>query len=450
MSEIINENNNNFSLEKFNPLIQEVESKTSMYMSLSISWLDDKENIDVVQKAKMEVVRLRTSIEKDAKAIRDPHTQFNNLVSQKEKEMLARLLPVEEHLKAEQEKVKQLKLQKEKEEQEKQKKIFQERINKLSSIWHTPGNFFAIWNMKDDEFEKYYNEIKEENEIKEKIQIGLNMISSCLSLEELEELHHNDSFLETYQTQQFKEAFEKRFNEITVEEENKKRERVLNLINKINSSTLEEVMNIETNEPEVEEVKKNRISFLIQINEQKQINESIIKINSSKTLEELKSIKDLFDVEQVRLAYNMRVQFLEQQEEMNKMKKEQEKIEQEQRKKEQEEREQEQKRLQEENRKKQEREKNKQNFIIHIMNISSQEELVKLFSNNNFWDLLEELKPYFTKRKQDLIQIEEREKQRKAFQEYTVSIWYNNQTWITKDNWDEILIYNLIWKWKKN
>jgi len=90
--------------------------------------------------------------------------------------------------------------------------------------------------MKDDEFEKYYNEIKEENEIKEKIQIGLNMISSCLSLEELEELHHNDIFLETYQTQQFKEAFEKRFNEITEEQKRKQEYFKLQLVNKINSA----------------------------------------------------------------------------------------------------------------------------------------------------------------------------------------------------------------------
>ena len=43
------------------------------------------------------------------------------------------------------------------------------------------------------------------------------MISSCTTLQELEDLHHDETFLETYQTQQFKEAFEKRFNEINDE-----------------------------------------------------------------------------------------------------------------------------------------------------------------------------------------------------------------------------------------
>lgn len=214
-----------------------------MYMSLSINWINDKENQAVVQKAKMEVVRLRTSIEKFAKEIRDPHTQFNKLVSEKEKELIAKIEPVEKHLKAEQEKVEQELKRIEQEEKEKAKKIFEERIKKLSEIKCIPDNLFAIWNMTEDEFDLYYQTKFEEYKLNEKIQVWLNMISSCTTLEQLEELHHDETFLETYQTQQFKEAFEKRFNELNEEQEKKKELFKLQIINKINSHNKIEWLN---------------------------------------------------------------------------------------------------------------------------------------------------------------------------------------------------------------
>lgn len=447
MSEIINENNNNFSLEKFNPLIQEVESKTSMYMSLSISWLDDKENIDVVQKAKMEVVRLRTSIEKDAKAIRDPHTQFNNLVSQKEKEMLARLLPVEEHLKAEQEKVKQLKLQKEKEEQEKQKKIFQERINKLSNIWHTPGNFFAIWNMKDDEFEKYYNEIKEENEIKEKIQIGLNMISSCLSLEELEELHHNDSFLETYQTQQFKEAFEKRFNEITEDIKKKQELFTLQLVNKINSAnSLKELEELDFPNEDVFCIPyNNKKEFLIKQEHNNKILEYTNIINSLKSINELEDFYNSLEFykEELEILYKQQKQFLKQQEELNKIKAEQE----EKRKQEEEEQK---KKQQEEEQKRKLKETRIADLKSKIWNTQIEEELKELYFKEDIQDLIPEVKHIFTERKNEILEKVKKDQQQKEFQQYLYSIWYSpNDCIIQKNSQWETLIYKLIGKWNK-
>ena len=134
----MNKEKERFSLEKFSPLIAELESKASMYMSLSINWIDDKENQAVVQKAKMEVVRLRNSIKKFAKQIRDPHTQFNKLVSKKEKELIAKIEPVEKHLKAEQEKVTKRKneiLEKVKKDQ--QQKEFQQYLH---SIWYSPND----------------------------------------------------------------------------------------------------------------------------------------------------------------------------------------------------------------------------------------------------------------------------------------------------------------------
>ena len=116
------------------------------------------------------------------------------------------------------------------------------------------------------------------------------MISSCTTLQELEDLHHDETFLETYQTQQFKEAFEKRFNEINDEIKRQ------------------------------DELKQLKIKQ----EEQQRVSDSINKIIQCRTLEELKSLSSIEDTEDVRIAYNQRIDFLEQQEELNKMKAEQE------------------------------------------------------------------------------------------------------------------------------
>lgn len=405
-----NKTEDQFSLEKFSPLIAELESKASMYLSLTINWIDDKENQVVVQKAKMEVVRLRTSIEDFAKEIRDPHTQFNRLVSEKEKELIAKIEPVEKHLKAEQEKVKQELKRIEEEEKEKAKKIFEERIKKLSEIKCIPDNLFAIWNMTDEEFDLYYQTKFNEYQLNEQIQFWLNMISSCVTLEQLEELHHHDeTFLETYQTQQFKEAFEKRFNEIN---------------NEIKRQ---------------DELKQLRIKQ----EEQQRVSNSINTIITCQTLEELKSLKDIEDVIEVRLAYETRKQFLEQQEELNKMKAEQEE------KRKQEEDEQKRKQ-QEEEQKRKLKETRIADLRNKIFKMQTEEELKELYFKEDIQDIILEVRDFFTTRKKNIIEEKEFKQKQKDFQDYLQSINYNKEDCIIQEKQQgDILIYKLIWKWNK-
>lgn len=387
-----------FSLEKFSPLIAELESKASMYMSLTINWIDDKENQQVVQKAKMEVVRLRTSIEKFAKEIRYPHTKFNKLVSEKEKELIWKIDPVEKHLKAEQEKIEQELKRIEEEEKEKAKKIFEERIKKLSEIKCIPDNLFAIWNMTDDEFNLYYQTKSEEAYQKDLIQIWLNMISSCTTLQELEDLHHDETFLETYQTQQFKEAFEKRFNEIN---------------------------------NEIKRQNELLISSLIR------------QIYNTKTIEELEGLKYPNPIpEELEDIINDKRKSIEQQEELNKIKTEQE----EKRKQEEEEQK---KKQQEEEQKKKLKETRRVALVDKINSIQTEEELKELYFKEDMQDLIPEVKHIFTERKNEILERVKQEQQQKEFQDYLQSINYNKEDCIIKKEWQETLIYKLIGKWNK-
>ena len=394
----MNKEKERFSLEKFSPLIAELESKASMYMSLSINWIDDKENQAVVQKAKMEVVRLRNSIKKFAKQIRDPHTQFNKLVSEKEKELIAKIEPVEKHLKAEQEKVEQELKRIEEEEKGKAKKIFEERVKKLSEIKCIPDNLFAIWNMTEDEFNEYYQTKFDEYKLNESIQVWLNMISSCLTLEQLEDLHHDETFLTTYQTQHFKEAFEKRFNELQ------------------------------------EEIEKANKQLILS---------TIIQINNCNSLDELNKIPwPTNPSDEIIIAYNNKKQFLEQQEELNKIKAEQE----EKRKQEEEEQK---KKQQEEEWKMKIKETRRIALVDKINSIQTEEELKELYFKEDIQDLIPEVKHIFTERKNEILEKVKKDQQQKEFQQYLHSIWYSpNDCIIQNNSQGETLIYKLIWKWK--
>ena len=205
------------------------------------------------------------------------------------------------------------------------------------------------------------------------------MINSCATLEELEELHHDESFLATYQTQQFKEAFEKRFNELNEEVKRQQELWTANKINEINSvSTLKELEEIDfPNEDTFCIPYNNKKDSLIKQEEQQRIYKSIQAINSCSNIEQIKELKDIEDTEDVRTTYNQRRDFLEQQEELNKIKAEQEEKRKQEEQKQKEEEQQKQKELQEQ-------EKKKELYKAEVLACNTQDELMSLFSETKY------------------------------------------------------------------
>jgi hypothetical protein len=65
------------------------------YKGLTISGVDDKEGYDKVSSARKEMKSARVEVEKYAKALRDPATRFNKSVSEREKELVKIILPLE-------------------------------------------------------------------------------------------------------------------------------------------------------------------------------------------------------------------------------------------------------------------------------------------------------------------------------------------------------------------
>lgn len=380
--------------------IVELTSLKESTKDLKINWIDDKEWYKLVYEAKNKVVKARTTIEKEYDLVVEDSKKFINNIREAKNELLDIIWEEEKRLKDELQKIEDEKERIANEEKEKAKKIFEERIKKLSEIKCIPDNLFAIWNMTDDEFGSYYQTKLEEYQLNEKEQVSINLITSSNTLEELEELQHNDLF---YWTDNIKEVFEKRFNEITEEIKKKQELFTLQLVNKINSA-----------------------NSWVELNNLLSIHNEFILNNED--------IKNVFDNKKESLIKQeeQRKQFLEQQEELNKIKAEQE-----------EKRKQEQKQLQE-------LEKKKALYKAEVFACNTQDELMKLFSKTKYWDLFDYIKPFFTERKNYILEQEQIQQKQKEFQDYLQSINYNKEDCIIQKNsqW-ETLIYKLIWKWNK-
>ena len=424
-----------FNIEKFNPKKAELNSLVEETKALKINWIDDKEGYKLVFDAKNKLVKTRTWIDKTAKELTLEARAFTLKVWKAKKELLSIILPEEERLKDELQKIKDEEGRLKAEEKEKEKILFEKRVERLAEIESVPTTLFILSDMDDKKFEEYYQENKIKYEQKQKELVSTNFINSSSTLAELEELTNDENF---YSNENVENLLNNKKESIQEKLKADEEKRKLILINKINSTTTLEQLN-KINPPDDDKIYNERKKFLTEQVEQKRINNSINLINSCTTLEQLKGLKNIEDTEKVKEAYKNRISFLEQQEELQKMKKE--KLEAEKLEKE---------KLEKDKLEKEELEakklRRKQLFIAQISSCNSEEELKNLYFNNDSSDLLEECKYRFTEKKLEITEQEKEEQAEKKFQEYLEGIWYNKEKdIIRKDtNWNK-LIYKLIW-----
>ena len=412
--------------------------------SLVINWLSDKDWYKLVFEAKNKVVKARTSIEAEAKKLTEDARIYVNKVNESKRELLSIISDEEARLKLELQKYDEEKERVANEEKEKQKKIFEERIRKLTEIKCIPDNLFAIGNMTEDEYVLYYQTKFNRYQLDQKEQFSINLITSSNTLDELEELENTETF---YWSEEIKAIFDKRFNELKAEEKRKEQEAINEIIYQINSCmNLKDLWDIpffrESDSELLTNTFNQRKEFLIKQEEWKRIADSINKIIQCKTLNELKDLKDLEDIIEVQLSYTTRFQFLEQQEELRKIKEEQEK----QRIKEQEEQ---RVKEQEEQKVRKIKEARLADIKNKILTLQTEEELRTLYFQEDIQDLIPEVKHIFTERKQEILAKVKQEQQQKEFQDFLQSINYNKEDCIIQKTWWETLIYKLIGKWNK-
>lgn len=121
-------------LKKFDVVESKLQELAEAGRGLKISSIDDKQGIENVKRARINIKNERVRIEKKGKELRDEANKFNKAVLAKEKEYLAIIIPVENELQAEENKIEQEKQRIEAERKEAEQKKIQDRIIKMAAV----------------------------------------------------------------------------------------------------------------------------------------------------------------------------------------------------------------------------------------------------------------------------------------------------------------------------
>ena len=132
MNDILNVNQEETRVVKFDVTEAAISEMKELYMGLVITDLDDKEQYDTVHRAHMIVRGKRTSVEKRAKEYNVEALEWQRTVNAKKNHICELIEPIESHLKSEKQKV-----QDEKDRKENQRiALVQERIRQISALLH--------------------------------------------------------------------------------------------------------------------------------------------------------------------------------------------------------------------------------------------------------------------------------------------------------------------------
>lgn len=121
-------------IEKYQDVVPDVEDLKKRYMSLKVNDINDDEGYQTVSVALRDMVKTRNDIERKRKELKADSLKFGNAVDAEAKKITELITPIEQHLRAEKEKVdeekERIRLQKEAEQQDK----ILNRHNLLQSI----------------------------------------------------------------------------------------------------------------------------------------------------------------------------------------------------------------------------------------------------------------------------------------------------------------------------
>lgn len=147
MSLVLDQN----ELKTFSPSDAAIAQLAEEYMSLTIQDMNDKKAIAAVHSARMEVKRYRVDVEKKRKELKADALEYGRKVDSEAKRLTEMLLPIEQHLQGEEDRVQAEldRLKKEKEEAEAAK--LQDRLDAMQAVnGDCPLVYIKSWS--DEEF----------------------------------------------------------------------------------------------------------------------------------------------------------------------------------------------------------------------------------------------------------------------------------------------------------
>ena len=121
-------------LSKYDEVVPKIEEIKAELMPLKIESIDDKEGYEKVSKAIKFVVSKRTAVEQKRKELKADSLAYGRAVDARAKEITDMLSPVEEHLKAEKQKIDDLQAEIERQKQEAIQQKIRQRAQMLLSL----------------------------------------------------------------------------------------------------------------------------------------------------------------------------------------------------------------------------------------------------------------------------------------------------------------------------
>jgi len=134
------------------------------YMPLKITDIQDQEQFDIVHNARMVMVKIRTTIDKARKRQKATALAYGRQVDAEAKKLLNESMPIENHLKSEEDKVLKEKERIEAEEEHKARIKIQGRVNAFAK-YGIVIPFFEVAAMAEDEFQSALADAKRVYEI---------------------------------------------------------------------------------------------------------------------------------------------------------------------------------------------------------------------------------------------------------------------------------------------
>jgi len=139
-------------IEKFDPTKAELNKLVKSTQGLTVSDLEDKEQLEVVRKGRIELKNMRVKITKYGKGLREDANAFLKAVLSKEKELIEIIEPEETRLKAIEEEASMLAIKKERLEK---LPVRKERLESIGDKIQATDN--ELLSMDSNEFEAYVN-----------------------------------------------------------------------------------------------------------------------------------------------------------------------------------------------------------------------------------------------------------------------------------------------------
>lgn len=150
-------------LERFDKEViseKDLQKLVKKYSGLKVKDIDDKEGLNEVRKARIDLKNKVVEIKKKGKATRDGAVKFQKAVIERENSLINIIEPTKDELSAEEDRIAELKEQKRIEEEKRESDRIQSMLDKLNAV-ESAIDFHTLSQMNEAEFEQRLSEATE-------------------------------------------------------------------------------------------------------------------------------------------------------------------------------------------------------------------------------------------------------------------------------------------------